>query len=102
VPAVEPSEVLADLYERGVRSVLVEGGGEVLASFVASGMYDRVAVDCAPLLIGGRAAPGPLGGGGAAALAGAPRLDHLEVQRRGGDLVIDGLRQGCLERLLRG
>jgi diaminohydroxyphosphoribosylaminopyrimidine deaminase/5-amino-6-(5-phosphoribosylamino)uracil reductase len=100
LPAVEPAAVLADLYERGVRSVLVEGGGEVLASFAASGLYDRVAVDCAPLLIGGRGAPGPLGGAGAAALAAAPRLDHLQVRRRGGDLVVDGLRQGCLEQLL--
>ncbi|MBV8200078.1 MAG: dihydrofolate reductase family protein [Acidobacteria bacterium] len=102
LPAVEPQAVLADLYERGVRSVLVEGGGEVLASFVASGLYDRVAVDCAPLLIGGRAAPGPLAGSGAASMAAAPRLDHLKVVRRGGDLVVDALRQGCLERLLGG
>jgi diaminohydroxyphosphoribosylaminopyrimidine deaminase/5-amino-6-(5-phosphoribosylamino)uracil reductase len=100
LPAVEPAAVLADLYERGVRSVLVEGGGEVLASFAASGLYDRVAVDCAPLLIGGRDAPGPLGGSGAVGLAAAPRLDHLQVQRRGGDLVVDGLRKGHLEQLL--
>jgi diaminohydroxyphosphoribosylaminopyrimidine deaminase/5-amino-6-(5-phosphoribosylamino)uracil reductase len=100
LPAVEPSAVLADLYHRGVRSLLVEGGGEVLAAFAASGLYDRVAVDCAPLLIGGGDAPGPLGGAGAATLTSAPRLDHLRVQRRGGDLVIDGLRLGCLEELL--
>jgi diaminohydroxyphosphoribosylaminopyrimidine deaminase/5-amino-6-(5-phosphoribosylamino)uracil reductase len=100
LPAVELAAVLADLYARGVRSVLVEGGAEVLASFVASGLYDRVAVDCAPLLIGGRGAPGPLGGAGASALAAAPRLDRLEARRRGADLVIGGLRRGCLEQLL--
>ncbi len=100
LPAVEPAAVLADLFARGVRSVLVEGGAEVLASFAASGLFDRVAVDCAPLLIGGRQAPGPLGGAGAAALADAARLDHLEVRRRGGDVVVEALRQGCLEQLL--
>ena len=100
LPVVEPAAVLADLHARGVRSVLVEGGGEVLAGFVASGLYDRVAVDCAPLLIGGRGAPGPLGGEGAGSLAGAPRLERLEGLRRGGDLVIGGLRQGCIEELL--
>jgi diaminohydroxyphosphoribosylaminopyrimidine deaminase/5-amino-6-(5-phosphoribosylamino)uracil reductase len=98
--AVEPGAVLADLYARGVRSVLVEGGAEVLASFAASGLYDRVAVDCAPLLIGGRTAPGPLAGVGAAALAEAPRLERLEARRRGPDLILDGLRQGCVERIL--
>jgi diaminohydroxyphosphoribosylaminopyrimidine deaminase/5-amino-6-(5-phosphoribosylamino)uracil reductase len=100
LPVVEPAAVLADLYARGVRSVLVEGGAAVLASFVASGLYDRVAVDCAPLLIGGRDAPGPLGGAGASALAEAPRLDRLQARRRGADLVLEGLRQGCLEQLL--
>jgi diaminohydroxyphosphoribosylaminopyrimidine deaminase/5-amino-6-(5-phosphoribosylamino)uracil reductase len=100
LPTVEPGAVLADLYVRGVRSVLVEGGAEVLASFVASGLYDRVAVDCAPLLIGGRSAPGPLGGAGAGALVEAARLDHLEALRAGGDLILGGLRQGCIERLL--
>jgi diaminohydroxyphosphoribosylaminopyrimidine deaminase/5-amino-6-(5-phosphoribosylamino)uracil reductase len=100
LPAVEPGAVLADLYARGVRSVLVEGGAEVLAAFVASGLYDQVAVDCAPLLIGGRGAPGPLGGAGAGALAAAPRLDRLEVLRRGGDVILSGLRLGCLEKLL--
>jgi diaminohydroxyphosphoribosylaminopyrimidine deaminase / 5-amino-6-(5-phosphoribosylamino)uracil reductase len=100
LPSVEPAAVLADLYQRGVRSVLVEGGVEVLASFAASGLYDRVAAVCAPLLIGGREAPGPLAGPGAPTLADAPRLDHLQVQHRGGDLILEALRQGTLEQLL--
>jgi diaminohydroxyphosphoribosylaminopyrimidine deaminase / 5-amino-6-(5-phosphoribosylamino)uracil reductase len=100
LPAVEPAAVLADLHARGVRSVLVEGGAEVLASFAASSLYDRVAAVCAPLLIGGREAPGPLGGAGAATLAEAPRLDHLQVLRRDSDVVVEALRQGLLEQLL--
>jgi len=100
LPTVEPAAVLADLYQRGVRSVLVEGGAEVLASFAASGLYDRVAVVCAPLLIGGRQAPGPLAGPGAPTLTDAHRLDHLQVQHRGGDLIVEALRQGTLEQLL--
>ncbi|MFY9821390.1 MAG: bifunctional diaminohydroxyphosphoribosylaminopyrimidine deaminase/5-amino-6-(5-phosphoribosylamino)uracil reductase RibD [Thermoanaerobaculia bacterium] len=98
--AVEPGAVLADLYDRGVRSVLVEGGGEVHASFVAAGLYDQVRVDCAPLLLGGKDAPTPLGGPGFAILAEAPRLEELEAHRRGGDLILTGFRQGCLQDLL--
>jgi diaminohydroxyphosphoribosylaminopyrimidine deaminase/5-amino-6-(5-phosphoribosylamino)uracil reductase len=99
LPAVEPAAVLADLYERGVRSLLVEGGGEVHASFVASGCFDRVMVDCAPLLLGGRTAPGPLGGTGFAALAEAARLEELTARTRGGDLILTGYRKGCLPEL---
>jgi diaminohydroxyphosphoribosylaminopyrimidine deaminase/5-amino-6-(5-phosphoribosylamino)uracil reductase len=100
LPAVDPAAVLADLHARGIHSVLVEGGAEVLASFAASGLYDRVAVSCAPLLLGGRRAPGPLGGEGAPSLAGAPRLDRLVAARRGPDVIVSGLRQGCIDELL--
>ena len=101
LPAVEPLAVLADLWQRGVRSVLVEGGGEVHASFVAAGCFDRVAVDCAALLIGGREAPGPLGGTGFQALADSARLDGLAAGRRGGDLILTGTRKGCLPELFK-
>ncbi len=97
----EPAAVLADLHRRGIASVLVEGGAGIAGAFVAAGAFDRVAIDCAPLLVGGEGAPGPLGGAGAATLGGAPRLERLAVHRRGGDLMITGLRQGCLPDLLR-
>ena len=98
---LEPAAVLADLHRRGLRSVLVEGGGEVAAAFVAAGTYDRVAVDCAPVLLGGEGAPGPLRGVGAASLATAPRLERLRARRRGPDLILTGYRDGCLPDLLR-
>ena len=95
----EPAAVLADLYSRGVRSVLVEGGGEVHASFVAAGLYDRVHAACAPLLLGGRAAPGPLGDPGIDSLGLAPRLTDAEAGRRGSDWILSAYRPGCLDAL---
>ena len=92
--------VLADLYARGVRGLLVEGGSEVLASFVASGCFDRVMVNCAPLLIGGRSAPGPLAGEGFSELAAAARLEGFESRSRGGDLILTAYRKGCSQDLL--
>jgi diaminohydroxyphosphoribosylaminopyrimidine deaminase/5-amino-6-(5-phosphoribosylamino)uracil reductase len=100
LPAVEPAAVLADLYGRSLQSVLVEGGGEVLASFVESGCYDRVMVDCAPLLIGGKDAPGPLAGEGCAELDLAARLEGFETGRQGGDLILTGYRKECLKGLV--
>jgi diaminohydroxyphosphoribosylaminopyrimidine deaminase/5-amino-6-(5-phosphoribosylamino)uracil reductase len=99
LPAVEPGTVLADLHGRGVQSLLVEGGAEILASFVAAGCYDRVMVDCAPLLIGGKGAPGPLAGEGFAELDNAARLENFETRKEGGDLILTAYRKGCLEAL---
>ncbi|MCE2558452.1 MAG: bifunctional diaminohydroxyphosphoribosylaminopyrimidine deaminase/5-amino-6-(5-phosphoribosylamino)uracil reductase RibD [Acidobacteria bacterium] len=97
--AVEPAAVVADLAGRGVANVLVEGGAAVLEAFASSGVWDRAAVCCAPILIGGAEAPGPLGGAGAEKLADGWRLDRLRVRRRGPDVILVGYRQGCLPEL---
>jgi len=97
--SLDPAAVVADLGRRGLDSVLVEGGGEVLGAFAASGVFDRVAVCCAPLLIGGAGAPGPLSGQGVARLEEAARIEGLSTRRRGADLIIEGVRSGCLRDL---
>jgi diaminohydroxyphosphoribosylaminopyrimidine deaminase/5-amino-6-(5-phosphoribosylamino)uracil reductase len=99
VDKTTPAAVLEDLGRRGVRSLLVEGGGTLHAAFVESGAYDRVVIDCAPLLVGGAVAPSPLGGRGVAALAQAPRLENFRVRRAGSDWLLMGEREGCLQDL---
>ena len=91
---------MADLFGRGIHSLLVEGGSAVHASFAAAGLYDRVAVNCAPLLVGGSAAPGPVGGPGLGLLATVPRLENLSARGRGPDVILTAERQGCLPDLL--
>ena len=54
--------VLRALWAEGVRSVLVEGGAEVLGSFLAARLFDQVALFRAPLLLGGRGSLGAFGG----------------------------------------
>jgi diaminohydroxyphosphoribosylaminopyrimidine deaminase/5-amino-6-(5-phosphoribosylamino)uracil reductase len=44
--------VLADLGERGVQSVLVEGGGRTVAGFLDAGLADEAALFVAPSLLG--------------------------------------------------
>ena len=78
---------------------MVEGGGEIGAAFAKEGLFDRVAVDCAPLLIGGHQALGPLGGEGFTPLSAVPRLASLEVERRGEDVILMGFRNECLPDL---
>ena len=65
--------------EREITSVLVEGGGEVNASAIAAGVVDKVMCFIAPKLIGGRNAPGPIGGEGISSLSDVPRLQRVSI-----------------------
>ncbi|HEY1455346.1 MAG TPA: bifunctional diaminohydroxyphosphoribosylaminopyrimidine deaminase/5-amino-6-(5-phosphoribosylamino)uracil reductase RibD [Candidatus Dormibacteraeota bacterium] len=82
--------LLDELGKRNLISLLVEGGGEVHASFFAAGLVDKVHAYLAPSVIGGREAPGPVGGPGVERLAEAVRLQELDVVRLGDDLMITG------------
>lgn len=66
-----PIERLArELGERDITSVLVEGGGEVHASFLAARLADQIVLYVAPKLVGGPA-PSWVGGKGVGTLAAA-------------------------------
>lgn len=82
--------LLAALSELEVRSLLVEGGGETAWGFVAAGLVDRVTAFIAPALLGGRGAPGSLGGAGFSDLSDLPRLAAVETRFAGRDLVVSG------------
>jgi len=82
--------LLDELGQRRVLSLLVEGGAEIHASFFAEGLVDKVYAYVAPRLIGGKEAPGPLGGAGVDYLAGSTQLHELDFARLGDDLVITG------------
>ncbi|HSO52527.1 MAG TPA: RibD family protein, partial [Actinomycetes bacterium] len=83
---VELKELTRALGERGVLELMVEGGPRLQASLWAAGLADRLVWYLAPLAIGGQAAPGLLGGSGAATLADARRLRLASVDRLGDDL----------------
>jgi diaminohydroxyphosphoribosylaminopyrimidine deaminase/5-amino-6-(5-phosphoribosylamino)uracil reductase len=82
--------LLDELGRRGILSLLVEGGSEVHASFFANGLVDKVHAYVAPRLIGGREAPGPVGGVGVERLIEAVPLRELDATRLGADLLITG------------
>jgi diaminohydroxyphosphoribosylaminopyrimidine deaminase/5-amino-6-(5-phosphoribosylamino)uracil reductase len=82
--------LLDELGRRGILSLLVEGGSEVHASFFAERLVDKVQAYIAPLVIGGREAPGPVGGQGVPDLADAIRLRDIDVTRIGDDVLITG------------
>ena len=77
------------LMRYGITSVLVEGGGEVVASAFAERLVDRLVWVIAPLIIGGCRSPCAVGGKGIARLSQAVRLRDVRVRRLGPDLVLD-------------
>jgi diaminohydroxyphosphoribosylaminopyrimidine deaminase/5-amino-6-(5-phosphoribosylamino)uracil reductase len=63
------------LRREGVWSVLVEGGGEVLGSFLRERLFDQVLLFRAPLLLGGRGSRPAFGGPDPRRIAQAARLE---------------------------
>jgi diaminohydroxyphosphoribosylaminopyrimidine deaminase/5-amino-6-(5-phosphoribosylamino)uracil reductase len=82
--------LLRALAERGVLSVLAEGGGILLGSLFDQGLVDKVQAIIAPMIIGAAQAPAAVAGAGAHRLADAWRLREVVVERLGDDVLITG------------
>jgi diaminohydroxyphosphoribosylaminopyrimidine deaminase / 5-amino-6-(5-phosphoribosylamino)uracil reductase len=96
---VDLAALLLALHERGIRSVMVEGGAQVITALLRARLVDRMAVCIAPKILGtGLEAIGDLG---IHDLDHALRLTDVRVARYGDDLVLDGQvtfreeRDGC-------
>ncbi len=82
--------LLAELKTREIQSVLVEGGSEVAGSFCDEKLVDKITFIAAPIVIGGREAPGAIGGAGAVSLAEALHISDITVEQLGDDIEISG------------
>lgn len=75
------SHLLTRLKEREIISILVEGGGKTIGSFVDSGLVDKVYAFHAPIIIGGEKAVNSVGGSGFATIRQAQHLKDVTFQR---------------------
>ena len=80
--------LLKRLGREEVTSLLVEGGGEVNASFLQDDLAHRVAFFYAPKILGGSEARRAVGGDGARSLDEALELGNVEWSRVGADLLL--------------
>ena len=87
---VDLPALLGLLGERGVMSVLAEGGAGLLGSLFDGGLIDKVCVFVAPVLIGGADAPSPMAGRGVGAIADALRLERVRAVHLDGDMMVSG------------
>jgi len=79
-------ELLNSAARAGVRTLMVEGGGKLAASFVQAGLVDRIEWFRAPILLGGDGLP-CLGGLGLETVASAPTYKRVGVREVGVDLL---------------
>lgn len=77
-------ELALELWNRGLTSILIEGGGQTIASFFRSNLVDRVELFLAPKLLGD--GPSWVGDLGIENLATAPELEIARVRALGTDL----------------
>jgi diaminohydroxyphosphoribosylaminopyrimidine deaminase/5-amino-6-(5-phosphoribosylamino)uracil reductase len=80
--------LLKKLGSQKVTSLLVEGGGEVNASFLFGGFTQRVTFFYAPKILGGRDARKAVTGDGAKSLGDTLQLREIDWRRLGDDLLL--------------
>lgn len=82
----DPADVLAELGDRQVHRVLLEGGPRLAGAFLRAGLVDEVVAYLAPALLG--SGPPALGDAGVGTIADILRLHTLNVTPIGPDLRI--------------
>jgi len=80
--------LLKKLGAQNVTSLLVEGGGEVNASFLLGDLAQRIALFYAPMILGGRDSLKAVAGEGEKRLSDALNLRDIEWKRIGADLFL--------------
>jgi len=81
---VDLPHLLCQLGERGVRSLMVEGGGQVITSFIEARLVDQMIITIAPRLVGGL----PVLARPAVANGSLLHLDAATYQPCGPDLIL--------------
>ena len=81
---VDLPALMAELYVRGVRAALLEGGPTLAGAFLAAGLIDQVVGYVAPKLLGD--GPTALLGAGVTTIAEAVDLDFTDITQIGPDL----------------
>ena len=74
------ADTLADLYRRGVTSLLVEGGPSLHRAFLDSGIWDEARVERSDAILGGGVESAPMPQG------------HMKVQRIENRLIFNIIR----------
>ena len=87
---VDLKQLMKKLGQRGIATVLIEGGSELSAAALQDGIVDKVFFFYAPVIIGGQKAPPMIGGTGINKVSHAVKVRDLRYRKVGEDLLGEG------------
>lgn len=98
---VDLIKLMEELYKLEIDSVLLEGGGDLSAAALNSGIVDKAMFFIAPKIIGGKEAKTPVEGSGILLMKNAIKLEDISISRFDDDILIEGYVKGepCLQEL---
>ncbi|MDA3792434.1 MAG: bifunctional diaminohydroxyphosphoribosylaminopyrimidine deaminase/5-amino-6-(5-phosphoribosylamino)uracil reductase RibD [Elusimicrobia bacterium] len=87
---IKPGDILNALYGKNIMSLLIEGGSKTIGAFLDAGQADSIVFIYAPVLIGGKKAPGVYGAGGVADIKDKLKVKNINLFDIGKDFVVEG------------
>ncbi|WP_372629158.1 bifunctional diaminohydroxyphosphoribosylaminopyrimidine deaminase/5-amino-6-(5-phosphoribosylamino)uracil reductase RibD [Cohnella sp.] len=87
---VDLASAMKALGERGISSVLLEGGGVLNGAMLEAGLIDKVMLFYAPIIVGGEGAPSAFSYVGPNEMSAALRLARVTMQSYGDDWCVTG------------
>jgi diaminohydroxyphosphoribosylaminopyrimidine deaminase/5-amino-6-(5-phosphoribosylamino)uracil reductase len=87
VPAADLADAMEELWARGIRSIIIEGGGRLAGSLLARGLVDRFVWVVSPVWLGDRGVPA-IRGYDVASLLVAERWTTIDRKSLGQDTVL--------------
>lgn len=89
-PRVDLGKAMVKLGERGISSVLLEGGGVLNGAMLQAGLVDKLMLFYAPLIVGGEGSPSGFAFRGPEAMSDAYRLSRVKLETYGEDWCVTG------------
>ncbi len=86
---IPPEAILSALAERGIATLLVEGGGKIAGTFLRDGSVDRLVMFMAPVMFG--EAVRSVSGWAASTPAEGRRFSISRIRKMGDDLMVEAL-----------
>ncbi|MBN2810200.1 MAG: bifunctional diaminohydroxyphosphoribosylaminopyrimidine deaminase/5-amino-6-(5-phosphoribosylamino)uracil reductase RibD [Deltaproteobacteria bacterium] len=87
---IDLGQLMRELGQREITSVLIEGGSEINGSALDSQIIDKICFFYAPILIGGRGSLGMISGEGCETVAQALPVKDITIRHFDSDLCLEG------------